>query len=113
MKEIRTEDAVGSVLCHDITQIIKDVKNNANRKTNFETANLKKAADSSAKHIAAIEKIEREDKFSALSDDLQNIAVARRENIGMSLSELGEMFGLSRSGIYHKLKKICDFADKL
>lgn len=26
MKEIRTEDAVGSVLCHDITQIIKDVK---------------------------------------------------------------------------------------
>lgn len=26
MKEIRTEDAVGSVLCHDITQIIKDVR---------------------------------------------------------------------------------------
>ena len=26
MKEIRTEDAVGSVLCHDITQIIKDQK---------------------------------------------------------------------------------------
>ena len=26
MKEIRTEDAVGSVLCHDITQIVKDEK---------------------------------------------------------------------------------------
>ena len=26
MKEIRTEDAVGDVLCHDITQIIKDKK---------------------------------------------------------------------------------------
>ena len=26
MKEIRTQDAVGSILCHDITQIIKDVK---------------------------------------------------------------------------------------
>lgn len=26
MKEIRTQDAVGSVLCHDITQIIKDEK---------------------------------------------------------------------------------------
>ena len=26
MKEIRTEDAVGHVLCHDITQIIKDEK---------------------------------------------------------------------------------------
>ena len=25
MKQIRTEDAVGHVLCHDITQIIKDV----------------------------------------------------------------------------------------
>ena len=26
MKEIRTEDAVGQILCHDITQIIKDEK---------------------------------------------------------------------------------------
>lgn len=26
MKEIRTEDAIGHILCHDITQIIKDVK---------------------------------------------------------------------------------------
>lgn len=26
MKQIRTEDAVGHVLCHDITQIVKDVK---------------------------------------------------------------------------------------
>lgn len=26
MREIRTEDAVGHILCHDITQIVKDVK---------------------------------------------------------------------------------------
>ena len=26
MKEIRTEDAVGHVLCHDITQIIKGME---------------------------------------------------------------------------------------
>ena len=30
MKEICTKDAVGSVLCHDITQIIKDEKNKYN-----------------------------------------------------------------------------------
>ena len=29
MKEIRTEDAVGHILCHDITQIIKDKKKKA------------------------------------------------------------------------------------
>ena len=29
MKEIRTEDAVGHILCHDITQIIKDEKKGA------------------------------------------------------------------------------------
>ena len=94
-------------------KIIKEVKNNTNRKTNFETANLKKSADSSAKHIAAIEKIENNGKFYSLPDDLQKICIARKENIGISLSELGEMFGLSRSGVYHKLKKICDIADKL
>ena len=29
MKLIRTEDAVGHVLCHDMTQIIKDVTKDA------------------------------------------------------------------------------------
>ena len=94
-------------------KIIKEVKNNANRKTNFETANLKKSADSSAKHINAIEKIENAGKFYSLPEDLQKIAIARKENLGMSLNEIGLMFGMSRSGIYHRLKKICDIAEKL
>lgn len=29
MKCVKTQDAVGHVLCHDITQIIKDVKGNS------------------------------------------------------------------------------------
>ena len=29
MKEIKTEDAIGSVLCHDITQIIRGVTKDA------------------------------------------------------------------------------------
>ena len=29
MKQIKTEDAVGSVLCHDITEIIKGVRKGA------------------------------------------------------------------------------------
>lgn len=94
-------------------KIIKEVKNNTNRKTNFETANLKKSADSSAKHIKAIEKIEKSGKFHSLPDDLQKIAIARKENLGMSLNEIGKMFDLSRSGVYHKLKKLCDIAEKL
>ena len=104
--------AVKSSLKMMNAKIIKDIKNNANRKTNFETANLKKSADSSAKHIKAIENIENSGKFSALPKDLQDIAKARKENLGMSLTEFGKLFGLSRSGIYHKLKKICDFAEK-
>jgi len=94
-------------------KIIKEVKNNTNRKTNFETANLKKSADSSAKHINAIEKIEKSGKFHSLPEDLQKIAIARKENLGMSLNEIGKMFDLSRSGIYHRLKKLCDIAEKL
>lgn len=105
--------AVKSSLKMMNTKILKDIKNNTNRKINFETANLKKSADSSAKHINAIKKIEESGKFSALPEDLRRIATARKENLGMSLSEFGRMFGLSRSGIYHKLKKICDFAENL
>ena len=40
---------------------------------------------------------------------LRNLNIENR----MSLNEIGKIFGLSRSGIYHRLKKICDIAEKL
>ena len=91
-------------------KVEKDVRSNINRTTNFETANIKKSSVSCAVQLDAINKLEASGKLRLLPDDLLELANARRDNIDMSLSELGEMFGLSRSGIHHRLQKIIDAA---
>lgn len=91
-------------------KVEKDVRGKINRTTNFETANIKKSSVSCAIQLEAINKLEASGKLRLLDDDLLELAVARRDNIDMSLSELGEMFGLSRSGIHHRLQKIIDAA---
>ena len=34
-------------------------------------------------------------------------------NIDLSLSEIGKMLGISRSGVYHRIKRISETADRL
>lgn len=91
-------------------KVEKDVRGKINRTTNFETANIKKSSVSCALQLEAINKLEACGKLRLLDDDLVELALARRDNIDMSLTELGEMFGLSRSGIHHRLQKIIDAA---
>lgn len=91
-------------------KVEKDVRGKINRTTNFETANIKKSSVSCAVQLEAINKLEACGKLRLLDDDLLELALARRDNIDMSLTELGEMFGLSRSGIHHRLQKIIDAA---
>lgn len=91
-------------------KVEKDVRGKINRTTNFETANIKKSSVSCAVQLEAINKLEESGKLNLLDDDLLALAIARRENIDMSLAELGVMFGLSRSGIHHRLQKIIDAA---
>ncbi len=93
-------------------KMVKQVRNDINRKTNFETANLGKTADAAARQIQAIEQIERSVGLGALPDDLRELAVLRRENPEMSLRELGETLSepISRSGVNHRLQRILEFA---
>lgn len=94
-------------------KVEKDVRGKINRTTNFETANIKKSSVSCAVQLEAINKLEKSGRLSLLDDDLLELAIARRDNIDMSLAELGEMFGLSRSGIHHRLQKIIDAAKNI
>ncbi|MBQ2392360.1 MAG: DNA-binding protein WhiA [Clostridia bacterium] len=105
--------ATKAVLMYMNTKIYKDLRNQINRTSNCVAANMRKVGQSSGKYVDAINRIERVGMLDALPDDLKNIALARRDNFEMPLSELGAMFSLSRSGIHHRLKKILEFAEKL
>ena len=96
-------------------RMLKDLRNTVNRRTNFETANIEKTASAAAQEVLAIEKIKDCGKLPVLPDDLQELASLRLQNPEMSLRELGQQLStpLSRSGVYHRLQRILDFAEKI
>ncbi len=94
--------------------ILKDMRNNVNRKVNCETANLKKTVSASLKQIEDIEYIRDNIGMEALKEGLREVALLRLDNPDASLKDLGEMLEppLGRSGVNHRLKAISEFAEE-
>lgn len=89
-------------------KMLKEVRNNVNRKTNFEAANIDKTATAAAGQMLAIQKLMKSTEFEKLPDQLRELALLRLQNPDMSLRELGENLSrpLSRSGVDHRLRRI-------
>lgn len=96
-------------------KIYKGVRNNVNRAVNCEAANIDKTVAASRKQIEDIELIESAKGIGILSDELRIIARLRRDNPEASLSEIGKLAvpEISRSGVYHRLKRIGEIAERL
>jgi hypothetical protein len=98
--------------------ILKGIRNNVNRAVNCESANLDKTTRAAAKQIHDIEYIldvEARLKKVILSEQLRAVAVIRRDNIGMSLNEIGQALSpqISKSGVNHRLNRISEIAEEL
>ena len=104
--------ASGSVLKYEDIRVLKETKNNVNRKVNCETANLNKTVNAAVVQIQAIQKIKKAKKWNRLPTNLQEIALLRLENPEATLEELGKMLSepIGKSGVNHKLKKIIEIA---
>ena len=96
-------------------KIEKDVKNQVNRKLNFEMYNLEKTVSASNRQIEAIEYIEKTSGLSILNDKAKLVAKLRKNNPEATLSELQKLTdnSISKSGIKHILDRITETADKM
>lgn len=96
-------------------RMLKEVRNNVNRKTNFETANIDKTVGASARQIQAIQKLIDTAGLQSLPEELRETAVLRLENPELSLRELGQLFQMpvSRSGVNHRLRRLLEEAEGL
>ena len=94
------------------TKILKEVRNNANRITNFESANLEKTSEASAKQIEAVKLIIKKGGFESLPKELKQTAKLRLKHIELSIREIGEISDppISKSGILHRMQKIISIA---
>lgn len=95
--------------------IMKEFRNNLNRKVNCETANILKSANTGSRQKADIEFIRDNYGFEKLPEQLREIALLRLEYPDISLKELGEMLSppLGKSGVNHRLRKLSELRDSL
>jgi hypothetical protein len=88
--------------------ILKNARNQANRAYNCDSGNIKKMVSTSERQMDAIVYIQQTVGLSYLSQPLRDIAKARMENPGASLSDLGKMLAspVGKSGVSHRLRRI-------
>lgn len=96
-------------------KMLKELRNDVNRRSNCETANIMKTANAAAVQRIAIERIQKYLGLDQLPPELKELAELRYENPGMSLRELGENLSepISRSGVNHRIRRILEIAETL
>ncbi len=108
-------EAQKSVLKFEEIRVMKDLRNDVNRKVNCETANLNKTIEAAVMQIDAINFLKKMKKFEELPDSLIEIAEVRVENPEVSLKDLGNLLEnpIGKSGVNHRLKKIVEIAEEI
>ncbi len=97
------------------TRAIKDIKNQINRRANFESANMSRSIEAGLKQVAVIEEILEKISLSDMTPDLAELCTVRLENPDASLDEMGKMMRpeLSRSAVSRRFKKLEKIAAEL
>ena len=93
-------------------KIEKDWRNEANRKTNCDSANVDKAVAAAQEQLAAIRKLEERAVLETQPEKLQQTAKLRREYPETTLSELAELHEppISKSAVNHRMRKLLALA---
>lgn len=93
-------------------KIVREVRENANRQSNCDMANIKKSLGASKKYIDIIQKMTADGSVLRLSPELRETAELRINNTQATMTELALMhrIPISKSGVKHRLDKICEIA---
>ena len=115
---LRIINAYNAVMYYEDIRIYRDHKNMTNRLNNCEQANVDKIIETANKQVKDIEIINKVG-LDLLDEKEQVVALYRLKYKDVSLLELSEIISMetgkkiTKSGLYHRFKKISELADKL
>ena len=115
---LRIINAYNAVMYYEDIRIYRDHKNMTNRLNNCEQANVDKIIETANKQIKDIEIINKVG-LDLLDEKERIVALYRLKYKDVSLLELSEIISIetgnkiTKSGLYHRFKKISELADKL
>ena len=108
---LRVIGAHNSMMEFEGVRVLKEMRNNVNRRVNCETANLGKVVKAAVRQVNCIKFIDERMGLSELPEALQETAKLRLKYPEASLNELVEYSGgIGKSGINHRLKKLQEMA---
>lgn len=95
-------------------KIEKDWRNDANRKTNCDSANVDKAVAAAQEQIAAIRTLEKQGVLKDLPEKLRETAALRKKHPETTLSELAELHEppISKSAVNHRMRKLLQLSSE-
>lgn len=96
-------------------KIRKEFRNNANRQTNCDAANITRTVSAAHYQNEAINDLKRLGAYDSLPPELLETAKLRTENAGATLNELAQMHypPITKSGVNHRLGKIISIRNEL
>jgi DNA-binding protein WhiA len=95
-------------------KIVREMRNQANRQSNFEVANLGKTLGVAMAQKDAIDELIKNGKIEEMTPQMQELARLRAENCELSQKELGERMNppISKSQVSKVLAKIMKFYEQ-
>ena len=88
----------------------RDEATRNNRAANCFSGNADKTAKASVKQVMALEKLQRTEAWSSLSPELKDLAAYRLNNPTLSLQELADSLGVSKSCLNHRMRRLMALA---
>ena len=92
---------------------MRSIKNDVNRISNCENANISKTVETSLVQLDAINLINETIGIESLSEELANLCALRLANTEESLGELSKLAGISKSAVNYRLNKIIKIANEI
>lgn len=92
---------------------MKSIRNDINRQTNFDKANIDRTVKAAFRQVDAINKLKEKNILENQAEDLQKIAELRLAYPYISLEELGKMMTptLSKAKVNYRLQKLIKLAE--
>ena len=106
--------AVQAMMELENLRIEKELRGDANRRVNCDTANIQKTLNAAERQLEDIRYLERNYGLQRLNEPLRQMAEVRLEYPEATLAELGELLDphVGKSGVNHRLRKLSEIAEE-
>lgn len=104
--------AEGAALDVAEDEVVRTARGDANRRANFDHANLDRQVIAARQQVAAIHSLRASGELETLSAGLRQTAAARIEHPDLPLADLAEQTGLPRATVAGRLRRLVQLAEE-